>query len=287
MKIGITGTDGFLGRSVSKFLDEIGHLIVPLDSITRSEFSTDKIEKLKIHSLDWVLHFGSKTSISESQIDPFSTYATNINSTLSALKIAEMSNAGILFMSSFVYGNPKYSPIDEKHPVQALNPYMGSKIISEEICSQISHLKNIPLVILRGFHIYGEDIIPGRLISDLFIAIKKEEELFINDPKPKRDYLYVKDFNNLILKIVKKNPIQAGVYNVGFGEVHSNLEVANLFKNLIKYKREVKIIGKKRENDVLACAVDAQLIKKTFSWSPKYSLKEGMIDILRFHKLLK
>ena len=144
MKIGISGSNGFLGRSVSGYLQENNHMIISLDPITRSEFSIDKIEKSKYCSLDWVLHFGSKTSISESQIDPFTTYATNINSTLSALKIAEISNAGILFMSSFVYGTPEYSPIDEKHPVRASNPYMSSKILAEEIAHK--------LVVLRPSH---------------------------------------------------------------------------------------------------------------------------------------
>ena len=285
MKIGISGSNGFLGRSVSGYLKGNNHIMISLDPVTHSEFSIDKIENSKYRSLDWVLHFGSKTSISESQIDPFTTYATNINSTLSALKIAEISNAGILFMSSFVYGTPEYSPIDEKHPVRASNPYMSSKILAEEICSQIAHLKAIPLVILRGFHIYGEDMIPGRLISDLLIASVKNQYLSINDPNPKRDYLYVKDFNDLILKIVKKKPIKDGVYNVGYGEVHSNLEVANLFKQLIGNKLEVKVTGEKRENDILDCTVDVTLIKKTFSWSPQYSLKEGLIDILSLKKL--
>jgi len=287
LKIGITGSDGFLGRSVSSYLQNSGCLITPLDSITRSEFSTRNISKSKIPSLDWILHFGSKTSIPDSQIDPFSTYLNNINSTLSALKIAEYSTSSFLFMSSFVYGVPKYFPIDEKHPVMASNPYMSSKIISETICNQISDLKKIPLVILRGFNIYGENIVSGRLIPDLLKLIMDREDLSINDPKPKRDYLYVKDFNNLILKIVKQKPIQSGVYNVGFGKSHSNLEVANLVKKLIRYKREIKIIGERRENDILDCGVNAQLIKKTFSWSPKYSLEEGLTDILRINKILK
>ena len=138
------------------------------------------------------------------------------------------------------------------------------------------------MIILRGFHIYGEYLIPGRLISDLLIASKNNQPLSINDPNPKRDYLYIKDFNDLILKIVEQKPIQTGVYNVGFGEAYSNLEVANLFKRLGGSKRQVKVIGKKRENDILDCSVNVKLIKETFSWSPNYSLKKGLLDLLSF-----
>ena len=207
MRIGITGVHGFLGEAVYKKLDELGHLVVSLDSITRKEYLAKRIEESNFTDFDWVLHFGSKTSISDSHNDPFSTYASNISSTLSALKIAEKTNSCFLFMSSFVYGSPQYSPIDEKHPVTSSNPYMSSKIVSEEICTQITKCKNIPLIILRGFNIYGEKLIPGRLISDLLIAKNNYEYITINDPKPKRDYLYIKDFVSLIVLIVKFIPL--------------------------------------------------------------------------------
>ena len=96
-------------------------------------------------------------------------------------------------MSSYVYGNPKYLPIDEKHPVASANPYMGSKITGEEICRQLSHLLKFPLIILRVFNIYGDFEIPGRLISDLLQNLRQGNSLVLNDPVPKRDYLYIKD----------------------------------------------------------------------------------------------
>ena len=280
MRIGITGIGGFLGGAVYKSLDENGHSVVSLDSITRKEFSAKKVEKSNFPDFDWVLHFGSKTSILDSQNDPFTTYSSNISSTLSALKVAEKTNSGFLFMSSFVYGSHQYSPIDEKHPVSASNPYMSSKIVSEEICTQITKIKGIPLIILRGFNIYGEKLIPGRLIPDLLIAKNNNECLTINDPKPKRDYLYIKDFVNLIALIVNNIPIKTGIYNVGFGKVYSNLEVANIFRELIGEPRKVRITGEKRQQDILNCSVDTQLIKKTFSWSAKFSLKQGLTDLL-------
>ena len=280
MRIGITGVHGFLGEAVYKKLDELGHLVVSLDSITRKEYLAKRIEESNFTDFDWVLHFGSKTSISDSHNDPFSTYASNISSTLSALKIAEKTNSCFLFMSSFVYGSPQYSPIDEKHPVTSSNPYMSSKIVSEEICTQITKCKNIPLIILRGFNIYGEKLIPGRLISDLLIAKNNYEYININDPKPKRDYLYIKDFVSLIVLIVKFIPINTGIYNVGYGQAFTNLEVANIFRELIGERRMVRVNGKKRKQDILDCSVDTQLIKTTFSWSPKFSLKQGLSDIL-------
>ena len=157
---------------------------------------------------------------------------------------------------------------------------MSSKIVSEEICTQITKSNNIPLIILRGFNIYGSKLIPGRLISDLIIAKNNNELLTINDSNPKRDYLYIKDFVSLIEKIINSFPIKSGIYNVGYGQAYTNLEVANIFRELIGESRMVRINSKKRVNDILDCSVDTQLIKKTFSWSPEYSLKQGLSDFL-------
>jgi len=280
MRVGITGVNGFLGGEVSKGLNDLGHSVVPLDSITRKEFSAIKIQESNLNDLDWVLHFGSKTSIPDSQNDPFSTYASNISSTLSALKIAEKAKSRFLLMSSFVYGSHHYVPIDEKHPVSASNPYMSSKIVSEEICTHITKNNNIPLIILRGFNIYGSKLVSGRLISDLIKSKNNNEILSINDSKPKRDYLYVKDFVSLIVKIINRFPVKSGIYNVGYGQAYTNLEVANIFRKLIGESRMVRINNKRRGNDILDCSVDTRLIKKAFSWSPKYSLKQGLSDFL-------
>ena len=282
MKIGLTGLNGFLGNSVSDYLIKNDHTVISLDHITCSDMQINNFNNINIMSLDWVLHFGSKTSISESQTNPFITYSSNINSTLYALNIAEKANAYIIFMSSFVYGKPVYTPIDENHPVSATNPYMSSKIISEDICINICRLKNIPLIILRGFNIYGKKLIPGRLISDLLISRLSNRTISINDPNPLRDYLYEKDFNDLILSIVESKQDITGIFNVGYGESYSNLDVANIISNLGDDKLDINISNNKRNNDVLDCTADVSLVMKTFSWKPKYSLINGINDLYKY-----
>ena len=147
MKVGITGHKGFIGSSISKKLLKEGHEVVGLDKYTRSNIIDGTEVNNYPNGLNWVLHFGASTSIRDSFENPFFTYANNTNSTLQAIKIASNCNAVLLFMSSYIYGIPQYLPIDEKHPVSSINPYMGSKITGEEICRQLSDLLQIPLII--------------------------------------------------------------------------------------------------------------------------------------------
>jgi len=281
MKIGITGYRGFIGNSVAKALSHQNHQIISLDAYTRSE-GANKFDLKEIPTdLNWVLHFGASTSIQASFNNPFLTYHNNFDSTLLALKIAHTSQAAFLLMSSYVYGIPQYLPLDEKHPVSFANPYMGSKIITETLSQQLSETLKIPLIILRGFNIYGKQRVPGRLITHLLDAIEQNIPITLNDPHPKRDYLYIKDFHQLLFKIIGKTPSPAGIYNVGSGQSYSNLEVAKIAQIFANKTLPIEIQSNPRPHDIQDCTVNVDLIKTTFSWAPAYSLQQGLEDLIR------
>lgn len=279
MRIGITGSPGFIGGFLSRFLSGERHDVIPLDSFTRRG-AADPDRGSIPGGLAWVLHFGASTSIPRSFEDPLGVYANNTEATLRALEIARLSRASFLFMSSYVYGRPQYLPIDESHPVEALNPYMGSKIAGEVICRQWGGLTGIPVVILRGFLIYGDSPSPGRLIPDLLASARSGAPFTLRDPAPRRDYLYIRDFAELVRKILSTEPVPAGTYNVGGGETHSNLEVAGLFRRLSPRPFELEIADVPRRNDVDDISVDMSLVKRTFTWEPRYSLEEGIKELL-------
>lgn len=284
MKIGITGHSGFIGGAIARALEQEGHDIFPLDSYLRSK-DADRLElKGCPERLDWVLHFAATTSIHQSFEDPFYTYLNNLDSTLLALKIAYKSKAAFLFMSSFVYGQPKYLPIDERHPVSFTNPYIGSKIAGEEVSRSISETLAIPLIILRGSNIFGNCDISGRLICDLLASARTGSPFTLNDPKPKRDYLYIKDFQSLVVKIISTTPPKSGTYNAGYGKSYSNMEVAETARRLSGDKFEIIIKRNPRSNDILDCQMDIKLIERTFGWAPDYTLERAFSELFNMAK---
>ena len=274
MRIGITGYEGFIGKTVKEELEREGDSVILL-----------KRDAGLPENLDWVLHFAAATDVAASVKNPFFTYSNNIESTLRALETAHKSgNAAFLFMSSYVYGEPEYLPVDEKHPLKCANPYMGSKVTGEMICRQLSELLGIPLVIFRGFNIYGDSRISGRLIPDLLESVRNGTRMTLNDPDPRRDYLYIKDFTALIKKLIRQKPVKTGTYNVGYGKSYSNLEVAEMVRFLDGKKWDISVTKKKRESDVSDTAPDTGLIKKVFSWHPAYSLEEGLGELVRIRR---
>ena len=141
---------------------------------------------------------------------------------------------------------------------------MGSKLISEGICNEISKQLEFPLIILRPFYIYGPKGKPGRLITDLLNQANRKEALQINNPYPIRDYLFIEDFCGLILKAVTQDSGQIGIYNIGSGNSHSNLEAAHIVRDI--FNTELEIIIKKcpRLGDVDDCSMDPEKAKNGF-----------------------
>jgi len=239
-------------------------------------------EKVRIkEKLDWILHFAAITSIEDAFNKPGLIYRNNLEITLKMLEASVQSKSRFLYMSSYVYGHPKYLPIDENHPIEALNPYMGSKLACEIISRQFCAQHEIPLVILRGFNIYGDTRRKGRLTSDILEAIRQKKPVMVNDPIPKRDYLYINDFLSLVERIINKSPVPSGTYNVGYGKSYANIDVAKIFCKLICDKYPINVGATHRRNDVKDIYADIRLVSETFSWKPKYSLERGFKDILQ------
>ena len=276
--IGLTGLSSAVAGYLRAFLEVKEVRVVSLDTLTRQ--SDRPVFMPTEEPMDWVIHLGAHTSIEESWNDPFKYYKGNTEGTLTALEIAHLNKAKFIHISSYVYGEPQYVPIDEAHPVFASNPYMGSKLISEKICNEISSRLGLPLIIFRPFHIYGPKGKPGRLIPDLVAQASGGDALTVKDPNPRRDYLYVEDFCELIWQTLGGAADRSGIYNVGSGVSYSNLEVAHAIRDLIDPALNIDIEGVSRRGDVSDCSMSPDKIKRDFNWQPRYTLQEGLQKII-------
>jgi len=282
LSIGFSGTNGWLAKHVINKLESELINIIDFDNLTRK--LSNRPNKDAIKKLDWFFHFASKTNIENSIHDPFDTYKNNLNSTLSAIEIAQISKANLLYLSSYVYGDPEYQPIDEHHIVRPKNPYMNSKWISEQICYGICKQLNIPLTIFRVFNGYGSGQKKGRIISDLLDNAFNNKDLQLNDPVPIRDYLYVEDFNNLLLKMLYSKKSTEGTYNIGSGESLTNMEVAKIINKIVNPLLKIRILSNPRKNDISVCKVNNRKVSDHFDWNPSYNLEKGIKHIIDMRK---
>ncbi len=266
-----------LGSDASRTLAAAGHRVTDVDAYCRQP-SAAALDRVPTR-LDWVLHFAARTSVMQSLGDGDAVRQHNLAATQAAIDIAVTRGAALLYLSSYVYGVPQYNPIDELHPVAAVNPYMASKLDGERMAQAACRSAGLPLIVLRPFSVYGGQRQPGRLISDLLAALAQGDALQIHDAEPQRDHLFVADFSRLVTAVVAQRAVD-GTFNVGSGVAHSNLAVAELVRTLAGDARAVLVLGKPRPGDVSVCVADTRSVRETFGWTPQWSLRDGLAHLI-------
>ena len=275
MKIGITGSEGFIGKYLVEELSKTNHELVLLDlSIGIDVCNWSQLQN--ISNIDVFIHLANKSFVPDSYKNPKSFYETNIISTLNILELCRKNNSKLIFLSSYVYGHPDYQPIDEKHPVRAFNPYAQSKIICESLCEGYSRDFKIPIIIFRPFNIYGIGQNESFLIPTI-IKQAKDGKIVVKDDRPKRDYIYIEDVVSAIRKAIEYDPENGfDVFNLGSGKSYSVKEVIECVIEIFSKKIEYICTDEIRPNEILDTVAEINKAKTQLFWTSQKSLKEGL-----------
>ncbi len=272
----VTGSSGFIGRKVLEKLPKLG-VITDYDNSMRVNLQNID-EVMKIDSVDIVIHLGGKTPKKELKWNDY--FNNNISSTLNILEYCIKKNVKkLIYVSNYIYGNPKYSPIDENHPINPHNAYSESKYLAERLCKFYCDKTNLNLIILRPFNIYGESMNEGFLLSNLINSVKTDQKVTVINKDSRRDLLHVDDFVDLILKIIDYN-CKFEIFNVGtgisfsFNEIIEKIENVTLKKLNLEYLEDKKIFIE----DIKA---DITKIKEKLDWKPKIGIEEGLKRMLK------
>ena len=176
----VTGGAGYIGSHCVLALLEKNQEVVIFDNLSTGHFET--IEKLKeygnlkfvqgdlndgnslnelfsTYKINAVVHFAAFSQVGESVIDPQKYYINNVCGTIRLLEAMLENNVKKIVFSSTAatYGEPEYTPIDEKHPQNPINPYGQSKLMIEKIMDDYSKAYGLKSVRLRYFNVAGAD----------------------------------------------------------------------------------------------------------------------------------
>jgi nucleoside-diphosphate-sugar epimerase len=283
MKVSVLGAQGFIGSNICSSLKINGHCVTTFTNV-----SVDNIVgKVKAGEFDWVLNFAGQTSVIKSFSDAIGVYKKNIEIALAAMQMASAAGAVLLNTSSYVYGRVEHPPALETDSLNSLNPYMGSKIAIERMLTDLADQLNVGLVTIRPSNVYGYGQREGMLISSLRQSAQDHNEVILNDPDPRRDYLYIADFCRLIARMLDSGSRLIGeTFNVGSGVCHSNYEVAQLVREHFAIEAPVKILGNRRTADILDGSLNVTKIKAAVDWEPQYSLAQGIKESMTVESVL-
>ncbi|KAK0043937.1 UDP-glucose 4-epimerase [Biomphalaria pfeifferi] len=322
----VTGGAGYVGSHTVITLVEENYKVVVIDnfangnreSINRIEaltntsipcYDVDLLNKEDIQKvfkkhpdISCVIHFAALKAVGESVEKPLLYYRVNVLGTINLIEaMTDARVTKIIFSSSAtVYGDPKYLPMDEKHPVgNCTSPYAKSKQFVEEILFDICRIKpEWSVMVLRYFNpvgahssgMIGEDPqgTPNNLTPYVSqVAIGKRAELLIygndyntHDGTGVRDYLHITDLASGHIAAMKKLKDSTGfkVYNLGTGKGSSVLDVVKAFEKVSGKKINYNIVNR-RDGDVATMCADPAKAKAELDWTAKYTLEDMCRDL--------
>ena len=309
----VTGGAGYVGSHLVMALLESGKDVIVFDSLELGHIET--IETLKKYgnlkfvkgnlknlddirgifmsnkNIDSVVHFAAYSLVEESVKNPQKYYYNNVYGTLNLLNaMLEFGINKIVFSSTAAtYGEPVYTPIDEKHQQNPINPYGNSKLMVEKIMDDYDKAYGLKSVRLRYFNVAGADSdarigewhnVETHLIPNVLKAKEgKSFKMFGTDYDTPdgtcvRDYINVEDLARAHILALEylKNGGETNFFNLGTKNGNSVKEVFAVCEEVTGNKIPLEICSR-RDGDPATLVADNKKAKEIFGWEPVNDLK--------------
>lgn len=313
----ITGAAGYIGSHLALKLLEKNEEIIVFDNLSTGHIETIEALKkvkdfefikgdlknfsdinnvLKSHKIDAIFHFAAFSQVNESVKNPAKYYENNVIGSINLLNAMKENKVDKIIFSSTAatYGEPKYIPIDEKHPQNPINPYGSTKLMIERIMDDYDKAYNIKSVRLRYFNVVGADEfarvgewhdIETHLVPNILKSLFKKEQTFkifgddydTKDGTCIRDYINVEDLamaHILAYEYLKKTN-KTAYFNLGTNEGNSVKEIFETCKDVTGQNIPYEI-EKRRQGDPKILVADNKKAKEILNWHYKKSLNESI-----------
>jgi dTDP-glucose 4,6-dehydratase len=261
MKILLTGGCGFIGSAViRRAIAKTGHEIVNIDKMTYAA-SEDALESalthprhqlikaditdfaamraaFEAHQPDAVMHLAAESHVDRSIDGPAAFVHTNVTGTFALLEAARgyfatlpadrQQNFRFHHISTDeVFGalEDNDPPFKETTPYDPRSPYSASKAASDHLARAWHHTYGLPVIVSNTTNNYGPWQFPEKLIPLMIINAIEEKPLPVyGDGKNTRDWLYVDDHAEALLKVVESGT-PGETYCIGPRQPRKNIDV--------------------------------------------------------------
>lgn len=318
MHILVTGGAGYIGSHTCLELLKAGYAVSVVDNLSNSYYeSLHRVQQLAGRTLEFykvdlldrpaleavfakrrvdaVIHFAGLKSVGESVQQPLRYYHNNLTGTLKLCQVMESHGVRQMVFSSSatVYGPDNPSPLREDFPRSAINPYGRTKLMIEEILTDLHRADDAwDFILLRYFNPVGahpsgqigEDPrgIPNNLmpyITQVATGRLPELRVFGSDyPTPDgtgiRDYIHVVDVAHGHLKALENLPSHPGAvaYNLGTGHGYSVLETIAAFEKVTGIHIPYRITAR-RPGDLAVSYADPARANAALKWHAERDLE--------------
>jgi len=297
----VTGGAGFIGSNLCRTLLEQGAKVTAYDNLYSGKI--EFIEDIRDKGLNFVqedirdaaalekatknceviFHLAAQTSVPFSMENPKEDSEINVVGTLNVLEAARKAGARVVFASSAaVYGNPEKRPTPETYPTHPIAFYGLSKLLGENCCRFYQEIYGLEVVILRIFNVYGPNC--HGVMYDFLNKLQKTTDKLevLGTGRQARDFIYISDMVDFLLKAATSPAAAGEVFNVGTGTTTSVSELAKMIIEILGLK-DVDVYfkgGQAWEGDMDITLADNSKAINKLQWRPQVSLKEGLKKLI-------
>ena len=294
----ITGGGGFIGSHLAEKLVRLNHKVIVIDDfsigrkknlsqirrnikIINGTILNNKILSKYLKNVDNVFHLAAKADIVPSIENPNLYFDVNVKGTLNVLNASVKNKVKrfIYIASSSSYGIPKKYPTPESSNIDPQYPYALTKRLGEELVLHYSKVYNLNSTSLRLFNVYGPRARTSGTygaVFGVFLAQKLSNKPFtvVGNGKQTRDFTYISDVVDAIVKVFRKKNLSGEIFNVGSGQTAS-------VNKIVKLLGGKKIFIPKRPGEPNKTFADISKIKKKIGWKPKIKIEKGISYLLK------
>jgi dTDP-glucose 4,6-dehydratase len=299
----VTGGAGFIGSTLVRRLLEQKYTVTVLDNLnTGSAKNLPADDHLKLIEGDvrdfnlvskvvrnhsYIVHLAAYAFIPFSYEMPLEVAEVNAMGSISVFKASTDNKVSriVHVSSSEVFGSAQYTPMDENHPLRPYSTYSVAKAAADMWAQTFFWEHKLPVVILRPFNTYGPRESLPYFIPEMIRQCLKEPEIRVGDLGTKRDFTYVVDTANAMIKALETESIEGEIINIGTKQTHTMKDILTLIQRETNAdeKEVVADKGRFRPKDLNVLITDNRKAMRLLKWTPTTSFEEGIRKTIRWY----
>lgn len=300
----ITGGAGFIGSHIVDRLTNENMRVAIIDNLSTGSqhninpktafYKADINDKKALESVfrdanpEYVVHAAANIKVRESIKNPVHDAKVNIIGGLNILECSRKFKVNkIVYLCSggAIYGNPKYLPVDENHPIEPISPYGISKWCLELYMQSYFVSYNLNFISLRLSNVYGSrDYVASDHVIPVFIhcLLNNKAPVISGDGSQGRDFIYIDDAVDAVMLALKRDTKER-FFNIGTEKL---ITIKELF-NEIQCSLKSNVKAQYKENtkgEVKKIYLSIKKAKKYLGWKPKTGLRQGLLQTIKWFK---
>ena len=301
----VTGGAGFVGSEIVRQISASGGTAIVYDNLSSGKkkfiqnyprvkiIKGDVKNRLTIHKAiqksQYIINLAALPFIPDSFHYPQEFFEVNTNGTLNLIleSINHKKIKNFVHIStSEVYGSAKKSPMDEDHPILPQSTYAVSKLAGEKAVFTMHKEHDFPAVMIRPFNTYGPNITQPYIIPEIIMQVLgKNSEIKLGNINAERDFTFVSDTANGIIRALFLKKAIGETINLGSGRSHKIKDIVKSVSSILEKKVTISTNKDRlRPFDVNKLVCDNRKAKKMLDWEPKITFDEGLKNTINWIK---